>query len=73
MSSAISVATIGTYRYVPRGRNELHNIFERHFDQFCEHCDEKYAATYGMFRVERIQQIGETGRSPAGFDSDRLN
>jgi hypothetical protein len=26
---------------------------------FCEQHDEKYAATYGMYRLERIQQIGE--------------
>ena len=59
MSSAISVATTATNRYVPRGRNELHTIFERHFADFCEHYDEKYAATYGRYRLERIQQLGE--------------
>ena len=47
VSSAISVATTAIDRYVPRGRNELHTIFERHFDDFCEHYDEKYVATYG--------------------------
>lgn len=26
---------------------------------FCEQYDEKYAATYGRYRLERIQQIGE--------------
>ena len=46
-------------RYVPRGRNELHTIFDRHFPDFCEQYDEKYAVKYGMFRLERIQQIGE--------------
>ena len=46
-------------RYVPRGRNELHAIFDRHFDDFCEQYDEKYAATYGMYRLDRIQQLGE--------------
>ena len=45
-------------RYVPRGHNDLHTIFERHFADFCEHYDEKYAATYGKYRLERIQQIG---------------
>ena len=59
MSSAISVATTATNRYGPRGRNELHTIFERHFADFCEHYDEKYAATYGRYRLERIQQLGE--------------
>jgi hypothetical protein len=46
-------------RYVPRGRNELHRIFERHFADFCNRYDEKYAATYGRYRLERIQQLGE--------------
>jgi hypothetical protein len=44
---------------VPRGRNDLHTIFEQHFDDFCEHYDEKYAATYGRYRLERIRQLGE--------------
>ena len=59
MSTAISVAITATNRYVPRGRNELHTIFERHFSDFCEHYDEKYAATYGRYRPQRIQQPGE--------------
>ena len=59
MSTAISVATTATNRYVPRGRNELHTIFERHFADFCEHYDERYAGTYGRYRLERIQQLGE--------------
>jgi hypothetical protein len=50
---------MATDRYVPRGRNELHTIFERHFAEFCEHYEEKYAATYGKYRLDRIQQIGE--------------
>ena len=59
MSTAISVATTTANRYVPRGRNELHTIFERHFADFCAQYDEKYAATYGRYRLERIQQLGE--------------
>ena len=35
---------------------ELHTICERHFGA---QYDEKYAATYGRYRLERIQQIGE--------------
>ena len=50
---------MATNRYVPRGRNELHTIFERHFANFCEQYDEKYAGTYGRYRLERIQQLGE--------------
>jgi hypothetical protein len=59
VSTAISVATTARNRYVPRGRNELHTIFERHFPDFCEQYDEKYAATYGRYRLKRIQQLGE--------------
>jgi hypothetical protein len=59
VSTAISVATSERNQYVPRGRNELHTIFERHFADFCEHYDERYAATYGRYRLERIQQLGE--------------
>jgi hypothetical protein len=59
VSTALSVATTARNRYVPRGRNELHTIFERHFADFCEQYDEKYAATYGRYRLERIKQIGE--------------
>jgi hypothetical protein len=59
MGTAVSVAALPTNRYVPRGRNELHTIFERHFVDFCNHYDEKYAGTYGMFRLERIQKLGK--------------
>jgi hypothetical protein len=59
VSTAISFATTARNQYVPRGRSELHTIFERHFSDFCEHYDEKYAATYGRYRLERIQQLGE--------------
>ncbi len=45
--------------YVPQGRNQLHTIFERHFNEFCDIYDERYAATYGMFRLERIRDIGD--------------
>ena len=56
---AHSTASAPAAKYIPRGRNELHTIFDRHFPDFCEQYDEKYAAKYGMFRLERIQQIGE--------------
>ena len=59
MNTEISVATTARYQYVPRGRNELHTIFERHFDDFCAQYDEKYAATYGKYRLDRIQQLGK--------------
>jgi hypothetical protein len=59
VSTVISVVTSERNQYVPRDRNELHTIFERHFSDFCEHYDEKYSATYGRYRLERIQQLGE--------------
>jgi hypothetical protein len=59
VSTAISVATRAANRYVPHGRNELHTIFARHFADFCNLYDEKYAATYSRYRLERIQQLGE--------------
>lgn len=50
---------MGANRYVPRCRNELRTIFNRHFVHFCEHYAEMYAATYGIYRLERIPQMGE--------------
>ena len=42
-----------------RGRNQLHTIFERHFDEFCDVYDERFATTYGLFRRDRIRDIGK--------------
>jgi len=44
--------------YVPRAANELRTIFERHFDQFCEQYEERFAKKYGMYRLERLQDVG---------------
>jgi hypothetical protein len=57
--NTLRVNVFPTDRYVPRGRNELHTIFERHLTDFREHYEEKYAATYGNYHLERIQKIGE--------------
>ena len=54
-----ATATNTKARYIPRGRNQLHTIFDRHLGEFCDVYDEKYAAKYGMFRLERIRDIGE--------------
>ena len=59
MSTTVAPSTPVAKRYVSRGRNELHTIFERHFADFCVQYDVKYAATYGMYRLERIRRIGE--------------
>jgi len=45
-------------RYVPRGRNQLHEIFARHFDEFCDQYEDRYAKKYGRFRSERIEHVG---------------
>jgi hypothetical protein len=57
---AIAISTRA--RYVPRGRNQLHTIFDRHLDEFCDVYDEKYAAKYGMFRLERTLLFAEVSR-----------
>ncbi len=54
-----ATATNTKARYIPRGRNQLHTIFDRHLDEFCDVYDERYAVKYGMFRLERIRDIGE--------------
>ena len=45
--------------YIPRGRNALHTIFEKHFQDFCNTYDETYADRYGKYRLDRIMEIGE--------------
>ena len=39
--------------YIPRGQNVLQQIFKDHFD------DEKYAGTYGNYRIDRISEVVE--------------
>jgi hypothetical protein len=51
--------TVAKARYIPRGRNQLHTIFERHLEEFCDVYDERYAAKYGMFRLDHIRDICE--------------
>ncbi len=59
MTSAVAATAPAAKKYVSRGRNELHRIFERHFVDFCNLYDKRYAETYGMFRLEKIQRLGE--------------
>ena len=54
-----AAATSTNAPYIPRGRNQLRTILDRHLDEFCDVYNEKYAAKYGMFRLERIRDIGE--------------
>jgi hypothetical protein len=43
---------------MPVRRLAERSIFDRHLDEFCDVYDEKYAAQYGMFRLERIRDMG---------------
>ncbi len=54
-----SPTTASKAKYIPRGRNQLHTIFEKHFEDFCDRYEERYAKKYGRFRLERIQEVGE--------------
>jgi len=45
--------------YIPRRKNPLHEIFERHFSKFCDEYEDRYAKRYGLFRLERIQSVAE--------------
>ena len=42
--------------YIPRGQNVLQKIFKDHFEEFKTQYDEKYAKTYGNYRIERITE-----------------
>jgi len=43
--------------YTQRGTNTIQLIFKEHFAEFAENYDEKYAKTYGRFRIERITEV----------------
>ena len=47
------------HTYVQRGTNILQTIFKEHFQEFAESYEEKYAPTYGRFRLERISEVVE--------------
>ena len=61
--NVVTVSAVATTaskaKYIPRGRNQLHTIFEKHFEDFCNQYEERYAKKYGRFRLERIQEVGE--------------
>ena len=61
MSSSIATAPISkkSKYYVPRGRNVLHTIFEKHFTDFCDVYEDQYADKYGKFHLDRIMAVGE--------------
>ena len=48
-----------THTYVQRGTNILQTIFKGHFQDFTDVYEEKYAPTYGRFRLERITEVVE--------------
>ena len=45
--------------YISRGQNVLQTIFKKHFNDFKEQYDEKYAKTYGNYRLPRITEACE--------------
>jgi hypothetical protein len=45
--------------YIPRGQNALQTIFKKHFDDFKEQYNEKYAKIYGTYRLDRITEVVE--------------
>ena len=45
--------------YISRGQNVLQQIFKDHFDNFINQYGEKYAATYGNYRIDRIIKVVE--------------
>jgi hypothetical protein len=55
----LNFSSVAESQYIPRGRNELHRIFEQHFSDFCSEYDMKYATDYGKFRLQRIESVGE--------------
>jgi len=60
VASVSAAATTATNaKYISRGRNQLHIIFEKHFEDFCDQYEERYAKKYGRFRFERIQEVGQ--------------
>jgi len=44
---------------IPQGQNVLQQIFKDHFDDFINQYDEKYAAAYGNYRIDRRTEVVE--------------
>ena len=45
--------------YTQRGTNTLQAIFKEHFQEFADTYEQKYAPTYGRFRLDRITEVVE--------------
>ncbi len=45
--------------YIPRGRTVLHTILEKHFNDFVEQYEAKYAEECGKYSLERITSVVE--------------
>ena len=44
MSTQVAFAATARHkRYITRGKNQLHTIFEKHFSEFCDQYDERFA------------------------------
>ena len=60
MATQVAFATNARQRrYAPRGKNQLHAIFEKHFSDFCDQYEERFGQKYGRFRLPRIEGVGE--------------
>ena len=58
MSTQVAfAANAGHKRYIARGKNQLHTIFEKHFSEFCDQYEERFAQKYGRFRLRRIESV----------------
>lgn len=44
---------------MPRGRNVLHTIFEKHFKDFCDLYEEQYAERYGKLYLAHTMDVAE--------------
>lgn len=49
----------GSSLYIPGDANVLRTIFKKHFPEFVDNYEEKYAPEYGKFRIGRIIEVAE--------------
>jgi len=56
---SLDLSPTPTPTYAQRGANILQIIFKEHFQDFTDSYEQKYAPTYGRFRLERITKVVE--------------
>ncbi len=60
MATQVAFATNARQRrYAPRGKNQLHAIFEKHFSDFCDQYQDRFGQKYGRYHLPRIEGVGE--------------